>query len=71
MKVPREVAAFLGKVTDTFNSFPLILLLVGHCLSCASFVKGKYGDRYLINNLAGFAIAFGGGSLSALLIQVG
>ncbi|KAK2078043.1 hypothetical protein QBZ16_003911 [Prototheca wickerhamii] len=69
MKVPREVRAFLGQATDTFNSVPLVILLVGHSFACASFTKGKYGDRYLIDNLAGFIISFGGGTLSALLIQ--
>lgn len=69
MKVPQGIEQTLVAAADLFNSPPLLLLLVGHCLACANFVRGKYGDRWLINNLAGFAIAFGGGSMSALLLQ--
>ncbi|KAL6777823.1 hypothetical protein ACKKBG_A15790 [Auxenochlorella protothecoides x Auxenochlorella symbiontica] len=69
MKVPQGIEQSLVAAADLFNSPPLLLLLVGHCLACANFVRGKYGDRWLINNLAGFAIAFGGGSMSALLLQ--
>ncbi|EIE21233.1 hypothetical protein COCSUDRAFT_30355 [Coccomyxa subellipsoidea C-169] len=58
----------LADLGDIYNSLPFEYLLIGHCLIVASWFP-KLKDRYLLSYWIGALAAFGGGILTALLIQ--
>lgn len=64
------ITSGLEAVATGFSALPLWFVLGGHVVFCAHHFKGKYGDRYLLNLILGFSLAFGGGILTSILLQV-
>ncbi|KAK9901979.1 hypothetical protein WJX75_000130 [Coccomyxa subellipsoidea] len=58
----------LADIGKFYESLPFEYLLIGHCLIVASWFP-KLKDRYLLSYWVGALAAFGGGILTALLIQ--
>ncbi|BDA51041.1 probable trimeric intracellular cation channel type B [Coccomyxa sp. Obi] len=58
----------LADLGHLIESLPFEYLLIGHCLIVASWFP-KLKDRYLLSFWVGALAAFGGGILTALLIQ--
>lgn len=64
------VGEFLQRSAAMFTAVPFEAQLAGHCLMIAYICKGKYEKRYMMNSLAGFTMAFGGGCITSFLLQV-
>jgi hypothetical protein len=60
----------LDQAAVAYQSVPLWLLVTGHCLSVVTLFRG-YSPFWLVGWLVGFIACFGGGTSSALLLQVG
>lgn len=60
----------LASAGSLYGQIPFPLLVLGHSLTVCAFFKGAHGDRYLLNFFVSFIGGFGGGILSALLMQV-
>ena len=61
----------LAASAGLFSRIPFPLLVIGHSLTVSSWFKQAHQDRYLLNFWVTFLAAFGGGSVTALLLQVG
>lgn len=60
--------SFLGDLGQVFASIPFQWKLAGLCLTIASWFP-SHKDKFLLNYWTGFLGAFGGGTLSALMLQ--
>ena len=63
LKYALDKAALLPSAT------PFSVLLFGHCLSVLPLFRG-FTPYWLVSLVIGFVAAFGGGTMSALMLQV-
>lgn len=62
------MSTLLQDLAVLYNSVPFLWKLIGHCLIVASWFR-SHRDKFLLNYWTGFLGAFGGGILSALVLQ--
>lgn len=60
----------LASLAGFYGHIPFTGLVVGHSLFVSALFKRSHDDRFLLNYWISFLAAFGGGTLTALLIQV-
>ena len=60
----------LEQAAGLYASPPFALLVIGHSLTVCGWFKCSHGDRFLLNFWVSFLAAFGGGTVTALLLQV-
>lgn len=59
----------LASLAGFYGHIPFTGLVVGHSLFVSALFKRSHDDRFLLNYWISFLAAFGGGTLTALLIQ--
>jgi hypothetical protein len=62
------MSTLLQDLGALYSSIPFLWKLIGHCLIVASWFR-SHRDKFLLNYWTGFLGAFGGGILSALVLQ--